>query len=200
MTYVVTEIHRIRPGRNISGNSKNSKIKYLVTSKQSVNAVNSLFLLQEKTYTLLACLKSSYETELQMSISGSGTFVQVYQPRISVYCTESTKFSQTEKTSDAHVVTENVAAGAVSSEDVQKIVAAEKEVGESQSKKPRVDLQNFPTRQYLDITVVPILLQGLSALAKERPPDPIEYLAAYLLKNKSQFEQGSILNGQSSSS
>ncbi|XP_022258129.1 protein dpy-30 homolog isoform X2 [Limulus polyphemus] len=108
--------------------------------------------------------------------------------------------SQTEKTSDAHVVTESIAASAVSSEDVQKIVAAEKEASESQSKKPRVDLQNLPTRQYLDTTVVPILLQGLSALAKERPPDPIEYLAAYLLKNKSQFEQGCILNGQSSSS
>ncbi|GLG96962.1 hypothetical protein R5R35_000863 [Gryllus longicercus] len=57
------------------------------------------------------------------------------------------------------------------------------------SKKPRVDLQSLPARQYLDQTVVPVLLQALSALAKERPPDPINFLAGYLMKHKSQFEQ-----------
>uniref|UniRef100_A0AAV2LK32 Uncharacterized protein n=1 Tax=Knipowitschia caucasica TaxID=637954 RepID=A0AAV2LK32_KNICA len=35
-------------------------------------------------------------------------------------------------------------------------------------KKQKVDLQALPTRAYLDQTVVPILLQGLSVLAKER--------------------------------
>uniref|UniRef100_A0A8C6TG50 Protein dpy-30 homolog n=1 Tax=Neogobius melanostomus TaxID=47308 RepID=A0A8C6TG50_9GOBI len=58
----------------------------------------------------------------------------------------------------------------------------------SGDKKQKVDLQALPTRAYLDQTVVPILLQGLSVLAKERPPNPIEYLATFLLKNKSQFE------------
>lgn len=86
--------------------------------------------------------------------------------------------------------------------------------------KQKVDLQALPTRAYLDQTVVPILLQGLSVLAKDRseqaglgrlascwleadqhrscalrlccrPPNPIEYLAAFLLKNKSQFEDRS---------
>jgi protein dpy-30 len=38
----------------------------------------------------------------------------------------------------------------------------------------------------LDQTVVPILLQGMSALVKERPPNPIEWLAAYLIKNNPQ--------------
>ncbi|MFH4973698.1 hypothetical protein AB6A40_000407 [Gnathostoma spinigerum] len=46
---------------------------------------------------------------------------------------------------------------------------------------------NMPTRQYLDQTVVPILLQALGALAKERPPNPIEFLANYLLKEKDRF-------------
>merc|ERR1711936_1479054 len=32
-----------------------------------------------------------------------------------------------------------------------------------------------------DLTVVPILLQGLASLARERPRDPIEYLAGYLM-------------------
>ncbi|XP_062596865.1 protein dpy-30 homolog [Saccostrea cucullata] len=73
-------------------------------------------------------------------------------------------------------------------ENVQKIITSEKELQENPSKRPRVDLQSLPTRAYLDTTVVPILLSGMSVLAKERPPNPIEYLAAYLLKNKNQFE------------
>ncbi|KAK3591301.1 hypothetical protein CHS0354_004349 [Potamilus streckersoni] len=73
-------------------------------------------------------------------------------------------------------------------ENIQKIISAEKEATEIPSKRPKVDLQSLPTRAYLDQTVVPILLQGMSTLAKERPPNPIEFLAAYLLKNRSQFE------------
>ncbi|KAK2156846.1 hypothetical protein LSH36_204g10055 [Paralvinella palmiformis] len=64
----------------------------------------------------------------------------------------------------------------------------QKDLGESAAKKARIDLQSLPTRAYLDRTVVPILLQGMSVLAKERPPNPVEYLAAYLLKNKGQFD------------
>lgn len=50
------------------------------------------------------------------------------------------------------------------------------------------DLQSLPTKQYLDQTVAPILLQGLQNLAKERPADPVGYLAAYLLKHKGNEE------------
>ncbi|XP_071962371.1 protein dpy-30 homolog [Antedon mediterranea] len=71
-------------------------------------------------------------------------------------------------------------------ENVQKIIASEK--AETDRPRAKVELQSLPTRSYLDQTVVPILLQAMSALAKERPPNPIEYLAAYLLKNKDQFE------------
>ena len=56
---------------------------------------------------------------------------------------------------------------------------AEPEVGVG-AKKLKQDLTNLPTRQYLDQTVVPILLQGLASLARERPRDPIEYLAVSL--------------------
>lgn len=70
----------------------------------------------------------------------------------------------------------------------------EKENESNANRKSRIDLNALPTRQYLDQTVVPILLQGLSALAKERPPDPINYLAAYLLKNKSTFETSNASN------
>lgn len=58
-----------------------------------------------------------------------------------------------------------------------------------QQKKQRTDLQSLPTKQYLDQTVAPILLQGLQILAKERPPDPINFLASYLLKNKGRCDE-----------
>jgi protein dpy-30 len=45
------------------------------------------------------------------------------------------------------------------------------------------DLKSLPVRAYLDQTVVPILLKGMSALVKERPDDPVEWLATYLLKH-----------------
>lgn len=61
------------------------------------------------------------------------------------------------------------------------------DVGKRQTS--RSDLQSLPTRQYLDQTVSPILLQGLQTLAKERPPDPIQFLAAYLMKNKGRAEE-----------
>lgn len=51
-------------------------------------------------------------------------------------------------------------------------------------KKPRTDVRSLPTRQYLDNTVVPILLDGLAALSRERPGDPIDYLISYLQKHK----------------
>ena len=50
----------------------------------------------------------------------------------------------------------------------------------------KMNLQTAPIRTYLDSTVVPVLLQGLSALVKERPPNPVEYLAAYLTQNNPQ--------------
>ena len=47
----------------------------------------------------------------------------------------------------------------------------------------KLNLQALPIRAYLDQTVVPLLLDGMSALVKERPPNPVEWLAAYLLKH-----------------
>lgn len=50
----------------------------------------------------------------------------------------------------------------------------------------KINLGALPIRSYLDQTVVPILLDGMSALVKERPPNPVEWLAAYLLKHNPQ--------------
>lgn len=74
-----------------------------------------------------------------------------------------------------------------------KLALSEKdsEMGDATQKKARIDLGSLPTRQYLDQTVVPILIQGLTTLSKERPADPISFLASYLMKNKAQFDSAS---------
>ena len=59
---------------------------------------------------------------------------------------------------------------------------------DAQPSKPRLDLGSLPTRQYLDQTVVPILLRGLTWLAKTRPDDPVSELAKYLLDHKSECD------------
>ncbi|CAF2870964.1 unnamed protein product [Rotaria sp. Silwood2] len=53
--------------------------------------------------------------------------------------------------------------------------------------KQKADLSTLPTRAYLDQTVVPILLQGMSQLARDRPAKPIEHLALYLQQNKEKY-------------
>lgn len=55
--------------------------------------------------------------------------------------------------------------------------------------KSKPDLSTLPTRAYLDQTVVPILLQAMSQLAKERPAKPITYLAEYLLNHKEKYNE-----------
>ncbi|KAF6777942.1 hypothetical protein AHF37_02926 [Paragonimus kellicotti] len=47
-----------------------------------------------------------------------------------------------------------------------------------------VELQALPARLYLEKSVVPVLILGLQNLVKEKPKKPIEYLAAFLIKNK----------------
>mmetsp|Transcript_30824 Transcript_30824/g.47589 ORF Transcript_30824/g.47589 Transcript_30824/m.47589 type:complete len:161 (-) Transcript_30824:50-532(-) len=54
------------------------------------------------------------------------------------------------------------------------------------SQPPPAPLQTLPIRAYLDQTVVPILLDGMSELVKERPANPIEYLASYLIRHDPQ--------------
>lgn len=58
-----------------------------------------------------------------------------------------------------------------------------------EQQKKRTDLASIPTKQYLDQTVAPVLLEGMKLLAKERPADAITFLANYLLKHKNQCER-----------
>jgi protein dpy-30 len=58
--------------------------------------------------------------------------------------------------------------------------------GDLEAAQDKLNLQALPIRAYLDQTVVPILLDGMSALVKERPPNPVEWLSTYLLKHNPQ--------------
>ena len=57
------------------------------------------------------------------------------------------------------------------------------------TEKTKPDLSTLPTRAYLDQTVVPILLQAMSQLAKERPAKPITFLAEYLVNHKEKYNE-----------
>ena len=49
--------------------------------------------------------------------------------------------------------------------------------------KEPVDLKQLNVRKYLEATVVSVLLKGMQELAKQRPQDPLDYLADYLKEN-----------------
>lgn len=50
-------------------------------------------------------------------------------------------------------------------------------------------LRTLPAREYLDETVVPLLLSALTQLDRERPPNPVEWLALYLMQEKPKLEE-----------
>jgi len=68
-------------------------------------------------------------------------------------------------------------------QNIREIAESEAALEAAQDK---LNLQALPIRAYLDQTVVPVLLDGMSALVKERPPNPVEWLATYLLKHNPQ--------------
>jgi len=62
----------------------------------------------------------------------------------------------------------------------------------------KMNLQSLPIRAYLDQTVVPLLLDGMSELVKERPSNPIQWLASYMLRHDPQASSnGGSQGGQS---
>jgi protein dpy-30 len=69
----------------------------------------------------------------------------------------------------------------------QQLIDSTKVTNDDSINKQKADLSTLPTRAYLDQTVVPILLQGMSQLARDRPAKPIEHLALYLQQNKEKY-------------
>jgi protein dpy-30 len=43
------------------------------------------------------------------------------------------------------------------------------------------NINSLTTRAYLEQTVVPVVMQGMAELAKERPDNPLEFLGNYIL-------------------
>ena len=86
-------------------------------------------------------------------------------------------------TEDTNMITEEAPKAdntEVTDTDKEKLEKAGDAVNQVQDK---LNLQALPIRSYLDQTVVPILLDGMSQLVIERPQDPIAWLAAYLVAN-----------------
>ncbi|OHT12536.1 Dpy-30 motif family protein [Tritrichomonas foetus] len=46
-----------------------------------------------------------------------------------------------------------------------------------------IPVRSLPKQEYLQATVVPIILEGMAWVIKERPEDPVENLAMFLIKN-----------------
>ena len=55
--------------------------------------------------------------------------------------------------------------------------------GTGNESKNQQNINSLPIRAYLDKTVVPLVLQGMAEVAKERPENPIKYLADFLMKH-----------------
>ena len=58
--------------------------------------------------------------------------------------------------------------------------------GNNKEGKGENNLNNTSIRSYLDKTVVPLVLQGMAEVAKERPENPIKYLADFLMKHSNE--------------
>lgn len=43
--------------------------------------------------------------------------------------------------------------------------------------------KNLSTRAYLEMTVVPVVMTGMTELASEKPENPLEWLGNYILKH-----------------
>lgn len=82
------------------------------------------------------------------------------------------------------------------SQFVQESVNQGEEVNNNETE----DLKSLPVKTYLDKTVTPILLLGLAETAKERyqdrlyllinrPSNPVEFLANFLLQNNPQVKR-----------
>ncbi len=55
---------------------------------------------------------------------------------------------------------------------------------------PVLDPVATHARQYLEASVVPVLVQGLKSLVQDRPENPVDYLAMYLLKHNPKQPSG----------
>jgi len=72
----------------------------------------------------------------------------------------------------------------------QKILESRRVADEmaAQSEKPEV-LKSLPPKEYLYRTVIPALMPALEACQRDRPADPLEYIAFYMLRHTHQYNK-----------
>jgi len=58
-----------------------------------------------------------------------------------------------------------------------------------EEEKRLLDVRSQPLRQYLADNVVPILTEGIIQICKDKPADPVDFLAEYLFKRSLQVKQ-----------
>ena len=59
----------------------------------------------------------------------------------------------------------------------------DKTIEENNKEGKQENLNNISIRTYLDKTVIPLVLQGMAEVAKERPENSIKFLADFLMKH-----------------
>lgn len=101
--------------------------------------------------------------------------------------TSSTEQMEAQPANESGEQQPNDKGAAASSADATKENTSNSQQQSGDKSKP--DLSTLPTRAYLDQTVVPILLQAMSQLAKERPAKPITFLAEYLMNHKEKYNE-----------
>eukprot|EP00350_Pseudokeronopsis_sp_OXSARD2_P003034 CAMPEP_0170556994 /NCGR_PEP_ID=MMETSP0211-20121228/19121_1 /TAXON_ID=311385 /ORGANISM="Pseudokeronopsis sp., Strain OXSARD2" /LENGTH=89 /DNA_ID=CAMNT_0010867661 /DNA_START=83 /DNA_END=349 /DNA_ORIENTATION=+ len=47
----------------------------------------------------------------------------------------------------------------------------------------KINVNALPTKAYLDATIVPTVMRGLTEVCEARPENPLEFLAYYILKH-----------------
>ena len=76
---------------------------------------------------------------------------------------------------------------------IEKIDLGYKSEGDEEPDAPEVEtewdkIQKLPDSEYLLRTILPVLYQGMTVLDLQRPEAPLEFLAAFLLKNQDKVE------------
>ena len=66
--------------------------------------------------------------------------------------------------------------GAGATKDAPAAVKAKEDLSDE-------DIKHLPIRQYLEHTVVGVILQGLQQVCRKRPEDPVAFMSEFMLRN-----------------
>ena len=67
----------------------------------------------------------------------------------------------------------------------KKTISVKKEVKEDKSVNEE-NINELPVGQYLQSTVMPLVVEGMAEIAKIKPEDPLKFLADYLMSHSNE--------------